>query len=345
MTRIVFLVGAAIALAAAPGTPNPSSHLRTTARQVVHDLLRSVGGFSAGELAALDRGEPLARVLRTDRREIAVMGAVRIRGSRDRLLTRYRDISNLKKSELVLQVGTFGASPSAADVASLTLDPYDLDAPKDCVPGECAVRLSTDAMQAMRRTVNWTAPDARQQSAAAWRGMLAGVARAYAAAGDGALPEYVNKREPLKVADELRVVYDGFGAFAAAAPDFFQYLRNYPRTRLAGTEDILYWSVNDLGIRPVVGITHQTIYAPASGPAIVALKRIYAAHYVDAGLGVTLVTDDGAGGFYMVALERIRTRSLTSFTRTLVRSMVQDKSRAGIEKMLRSSKRAVESTK
>ena len=330
MTRIAFLLGAAIALAAAPQTPN------------VHDLLRSVGGFTAGELAALDRGEPLARVLRTNRREIAVMGAVRIRGSRDRLLARYRDISNLKKSELVLQVGTFGSPPSAADVASLALDPYDLDAPKACVPGECAVRLSSAAMEAMRSRIQWAAPDAHQQSAMAWREMLAGVARAYVTTGDSALPEYVNKKDPLKVADELRVVYDGFGAFAAAAPDFFQYVRHFPRTQLQSTEDLLYWSVNDLGVRPVVGITHQTICAPPSGPALISLKRVYAAHYVDAGLGVTLVANDGAGGFYMVTLDRIRTRSLTSFSRMLVRSIVQNKSRDGIEKMLRSSKRAVE---
>ena len=337
MRASLALIGALIAAAA--GT---SSAARGTSN--VHDLLRATGAFTQADLAALDRGEPLARVLRTERREIAVLGAIRIRGARERLLARYRDFSNLKKSDLVLQVGTFSATPSAADLAALALEPYDLDAPKACVPGECAVRLSTEAMRRMRGAVNWTAPDARHQSAAAWRDMLASVARAYVSGGDTALPEYVNKKDPLKVPDEMRAVYEGFSAFASAAPEFFAYLREYPRARLAGTENLLYWSVNDLGIRPVVGITHQAIYAPRTGPALVALKRVYAAHYVDAGLGVTLAADDGAGGFYMVTLERIRTRSLVSLTRALVRSIVQDKSRSGVEKLLRSSKQSIEST-
>jgi hypothetical protein len=308
-----------------------------------HSLLRAVGQFDPGELAALDRGESIARVLKTGRREIAVLGAIRIHASRDRLLARYRDISHLRRSNLVLQAGTFSSTPSPRDLDIMTFDPYDVDAPKDCVPGDCAVRLSPQAIARFHEKVAWTLPDARQQSAAQWRFVLADVARAYAAGGDAALPVYANKRDPLRVQDEMTAVYDGFAAFAAAAPAFFRCVRDYPRSPLPGVENALYWSVNDLGIRPVMGITHQTIYAPASGPALIALKRIYAAHYVDAGLGVTMVVDDGAGGFYMATLERIRTRSLESFMRALVRSRVQDKSREGVEKMLRSSKRSLES--
>jgi len=307
-----------------------------------HDPLRTVGGFTAAQIAAVDRGEAVAKVLRTERREIAVFGAVRIHGRRDRLIDRYRDVTNLRKSDIVLQIGTFGRPPRTDDLLGLTFEDYDLDAPRNCVPGDCPVRLSADMMTRMRAAVKWGTPDARQQSAAAWRGVLTDLVRGYTNAGDVSLPEYANKEEPLSVRTELDRIYAQFGFLADVSPEFLRYIREYPRVRLEGAEDTIYWSKNDLGIRPVMGITHQATYAPPGKPALIAVKRIYAAHYVDGGLSVTVLTDDGSGGFYMMTIERIRTRSLTSFMRTFVRSTVQNKSRDGVEKMLRSSKRSLE---
>jgi hypothetical protein len=324
------------------GLAGPSASAGRGPATDLQQLWRTVGGFTPSQVSAVERGEPVARVLRTDRREIAIMGAVRIRGARERLIDRYRDISSLRKSELVLQVGTFGRPPRPEDLAALTFEDYDLDAPRSCSVGHCAVRLSADEMSRMRAAVRWDAPDARQQSAAAWREMLGNVARRYVQDGDPSLPVFANKAEPLGVRDELDALYGQFGFLVEMGPEFLRYVREFPRARLPGAEDTLYWSKNDLGIRPVVGITHQVSYAPPEGPAFIAQKRIYAAHYVDGGLGVTMVTDDEAGGFYMTIVDRVRTRSLTGFTRAIVRSIVQDKSRDGVERLLRSSKRSVE---
>ncbi len=309
----------------------------------LQQLWRTLGAFTPAQIAAVERGEPVARILRTDRREIAIMGVVRIRGRREPLIERYRDISNLRKSELVLQVGTFGRPPRADDLHPLAFEAYDLDAPRNCRPGDCAIRASADAMGRMRGGVRWDAPDARQQSAAAWRDMLGALARGYAVEGDAALPALANKPETLSIRAELDALYGQFGYLGEVGPEFLRYVREFPRARLDGVEDTLYWSKNDLGVRPVVGITHQSIYAPPGRPAFIGLKRIYAVHYIDAGLGVTMITGDGGGGFYMTTVDRVRTRSLTGFTRAIVRSIVQDKSRDGVEKMLRSSKHAIES--
>lgn len=308
----------------------------------VGSLLRNVGGFTAAEIAAVGRGEAVAKILRTDRREVAVFGAVQIRGRRDRLIDRYRDVTNLRKSDIVLQIGTFSRPPRTGDLSALTFEDYDLDAPKNCVPGDCPVRLSADMMTRMRAAVKWGTPDARQQSAAAWREVLTDVVRAYMSAGDISLPEYANKKEPLSVQMELDTIYAQFGFLSDLSPELLEYIRRYPRGRLDDAEDTIYWSKNDLGIRPVMGITHQTTYTPPGKPALIAVKRIYAAHYIDGGLSATVLTNDESGGFYMMTIERIRTRSLTGFMRTFVRSTVQDKSRDGIEKMLLSSKRSVE---
>jgi hypothetical protein len=172
----------------------------------------------------------------------------------------------------------------------------------------------------------------------------------YAAAyrSTGALGDYRNKATPLSVAEEFDVLFEESKYFASAVPEFFAYLQGFPRARLAGAEDILYWKKDDIGLRPITSITHLTLYTPPSDgkqlrqPALIGTKQIYATHYFDAGLGLTLAFDDGAAGFYMVSINRARTRSLQSFMRSIVRSMVLRRSRDALEHILRSTKQGLE---
>ena len=128
-----------------------------------------------------------------------------------------------------------------------------------------------------------------------------------------------NKETPLKVAEEFAVLFGESRDFTRLAPDFFGYLREFPQTPLAGAESLLYWSKEDFGIRPVLSVTHLTLYNrayPASRlQGLVATKQIYAAHYFDAGLGLTMAFDDGSSGFYMLTVNRARTRSLMGLLR------------------------------
>jgi hypothetical protein len=311
-----------------------------------HRFLRTVAGFSPAQLAGLDRGEPLAKVLDTDRRQIAVVGAIRVKASRERLFSRYRDVSRLRASAVVLEVGAFGASPGADDLRGLTFEDYDLQTIRDCKPGGCGVRLSTTSMARFSHEVDWRAANWREQAGSVWRRLLAEYAAAYLATGT--LAEYHNREAPLSVAEEFGVLFDESRYFAPVAPEFFAYLQQFPRTRLAGTDNILYWTKDNMGVRPVTSVTHLTLYAPPSDtgsarrPAMIATKQIYATHYFDAALGLTLAFDDNASGFYLLSVNRVRTRSLTSLMRAMVRSTVQRRSRDAMENLLRSTKVALE---
>ena len=141
------------------------------------------------------------------------------------------------------------------------------------------------------------------------------------------------------------MIFDESRALAAAAPSFFGYLRQFPNAKLSGVENILYWSKDDFGIRPVTSITHLTLYNPPPGsrePLAIGTRQIYATHYFDAALGLTLAFDDGASGFYMVSINRARTRSLASLARFIVRGIVVRRSREAVEHMLSSTKRDLE---
>ena len=74
-------------------------------------MLRDVAQVTDAEWAAIARGEAVAKVLATDNREVAVAGAVRIAAASERLAERYREIENLKRSAIVLDVGRFSAPP------------------------------------------------------------------------------------------------------------------------------------------------------------------------------------------------------------------------------------------
>ncbi|HXW07601.1 MAG TPA: hypothetical protein VD833_20365 [Vicinamibacterales bacterium] len=308
-----------------------------------HDFLRTAGGMSEGDLEALDGGRPVARVIETGRREIAVVGAVRIRGPRSRMIARYRDVSNLRKSSLVLQLGVFGRPARSEDLLPLEFEDYDLQAVRDCKPGTCGVRLSPAAMNRFHGSVTWESPDWAMQSAATWRQMLAELMETYQARGDGSLFVYHNREAPVSVAGELQALYLQSSYVTRMAPEPFRHVREFPRSPLAGAENVFYWSKDDFGLRPVLSLTHLVVYdPPAPAPALVATKQIYATHYFDAALGLTLAIDDGSGGFYMVSINRARTRSLTSRFRGVVRSIVQGRSRDALERILGSVKQAVE---
>jgi len=305
-------------------------------------FLRTAAGFTPAELARLDRGEPLAKVLDTDRREVAVVGAVRIAVSQARLFERYRSASSVKTSDVVLETGRFSAPPVPEDLRDLHFEDYDLDTIRACKPGDCGVRLSTRDMERFAHDVNWNAPNWRQQAGDLWRLLLTANATAYLA--NGALGDYRNKATPLDVADEFKVLFDSSEYFEKMSPEFLNYLRRFPAVPLDGTENILFWSKDDIN-RPVTRVTHVSLYPAPTGsvrPGLIAAKQIYAAHYFDAGLALTCAFDDGASGFYMLSLNRVRTRSLTSFLRGVVRSIVQRRSRDAMEGILRSTKAALE---
>lgn len=310
------------------------------------DVLRHIAPIGDEEWAAIERGEPLAKTLDTDAREIAVVGAVRINASSDRLVDRYRAVENLKRSAIVIDVGRFGHPPRSSDLQSAPFEPYSLDL-RSCRPFDCRVRLSEDDIARFQREVDWNAPDWQARSASVWRTVIADHVAAYTRAGRTALPVFANKRDPLSVASEFSGLVTGLEFVRGYAPEFLDYLRELAPPPPNGAEGIVYWSKEDFGIRPVLRVSHQTIYRAREVPAIViAINQIYADHYLDAALTVTLAIDDAGANppaFHLISLSRARTRSLTGFMRSFVRTTVQGRSRDGLRKILAATRTGLES--
>jgi hypothetical protein len=338
----VLLLVAAGGLRAAPVPPGASD---------VRALLREVANFTDADWAAVENGTPVARILETDSREVAIAGAVRIAAPRERLVARLRDVEQLKRSAVVVDVGRFRRPPTAADVAGVPFDDYNLDV-RDCRPGDCRVRLTAEDIDRFRRVVDWRGVDWRTRAASVWREVLAAHAAAYTELGRRGLPVYVNKPEPLNVASELSLLVGNFAFVAPYSPELFAYMKEFGPARPAGTDETLYWTKEDFGVRPVLRISHLTLL-PATGgtsPVLAITNQVYADHYLDAAMGVTLAIETAAAtnagrSFYMVAVNRARTRSLSGILRRMVRGTVQNRSREAMRKILSATKSGLESSR
>ena len=328
----------ALLIGLAAGTLSASSGPAVDARA----LLKEIAPFTDEEIVSIDRGVAIAKVLDTDVREIAVAGAIRIKAPRDRLVARVRDIDHLKRSAIVLDVGRFQDVPAVDDLARAAFEEYNLDL-RECRPGECRVRLTAADIARFHQSVDWAAADWRDRAARTWREVLAAHAAAYARDGRAALPVYTNKVEPLSVAAELAAFGPKFAFVERFSPEFHRYLQQFGSARPSGTQESLYWSKEDFGVRPVFRISHQII-CPTPYAVLIATNQVYADHYLDAALGLTVAVDTGASdGFYMIAVNRARTRSLSGFLRRFARGTVQGRSRDAMRKVLTATRAALES--
>ena len=313
-----------------------------------HAFLRKHLGFTAADLSAMERGEVVTRLPAVgDPREVATFGVIRVQASKEALAARFRDIVAFKKSPNVLAIGRFSQPPRVEDLRGLTMDEEDFDALRVCSVGDCGVKLPAKTINRLRREVNWTAPDARAQVDRLLRQTLVEYAGEYLRGGNAALSEYRDKAAPLRLADEFRALLRQSPYLYEYAPEFHQYLEQFPRKPLPGAEDFLYWSKEKFGFKPVLSVTHVTIYRRNLGAAsslLIASKQIYASHYFDSSLGLTAFVEDRAGApaSYLMYLNRSRADALGGNFSSMKRSLLASELRRGTEQNLRRIRQLLE---
>jgi hypothetical protein len=314
-------------------------------------LLRQNAGLSAADLLALDAGVAVIHTLKTPvREELAHVGAVHINAPSERLVERFRDIERFERGPGVPQIGRFGSSPRMEDLALLTLPAADLKALAMCRPGSCDVQLPAAAMSRFRNEVNWSSPDAGRRVNEVAREVLLALVRAYQAEGNAALGYYDDDGEPIAVAEQFRGLLASSNELPASVPDLIAYLDGYPRRRLSGAEDFLYWSVVDFGLKPTIRVNHVTIYPLASAPSsrvayAIAIKQLYASHYFHSTLELRfLVDDDRAGrrGFWLLSITRSRNDGMTGLKGLFLRPVISRRSGDAVRGYLEHVKRQVE---
>jgi len=317
----------------------------------VESFLTANFRLRAAELRELAENRPISRTLETsDAREIATLGAIRIRVPAAFYIEQLRDVVSFKKSDSVPQIGTFGTPARLEDIRELTLDARDIEALGRCRTGACGVQLSSDALRQFQEEVSWRSPDPAMAANRIMRGVLVDMVNAYRALGDAALMTYVDAKQPVSVAGEFHAMVGSRPSMLERFPLLHQHMQQFPRTAVRDVQDIMYWSKEQLGPRGVVSVTHLAIARlPDSAPAMyaVASRQIYGAHYFDASLGLTVLLRDEAGhanSSYLLYMNRSRLDALGGLLGGLKSSLVRSRARPAMSNSLIEARDRVEKT-
>jgi hypothetical protein len=293
--------------------------------------------FTEANLASLDRGEPVARVLRTkEKGEIAALGVVRVPVSAELFISAFRDIVHFKKASSVLQIGKFSNPPRLEDLNGLTLDSCCLDAIKNCEAGACAMQMSSEMMESFRGELDVHARDYETRANSLARRILLDYVKAYLQVGNPALVEYKDQGRGVRLANEYRSLLEQSHLLTDYAPEFQKYLEDFPKASSPEVEDFIYWSKEKYGLKPVLSITHVAIYKRTLGDrteVLVASKQLYANHYFDGSLGLTVFVEGNertAPCSYLLYLNRSRIGALRGFFAGLKRSVIGPQIRQGL---------------
>ena len=279
-------------------------------------FLRQGIGLDSAQLALIERGEGVVKVLDTkDRRDVALFGIITSPASRDAYLGQVRDFRNSLRTPTRTHFGIFSDPASAADVEAVTVSMRDVEDMKDCRPGNCVVKLPATDMRRIHEETNWSADDIQAQLSAYARRRLVEYVTDYRARGDSAMAIY-DDRGNLDVHSSA-----AFAGLLAESPYVYEnvpslgrYLAAYPREKLAGATEVLFWSEDAMPhLRPILSVTHLVVYTPAELPGVtlVAAKQLYADHYFEAALDLTCVVDR-QGGSYLLVLRRYRFDNMPS---------------------------------
>lgn len=312
---------------------------------VIQRLLMDDFGFARGDLAAIDRGAAVARSLEMrDDREVSAVGAVRIAVPPAFYVEQMLDIVRFKQHEAVLQIGVFGASPVASDMARLTLEREDLNRLRDCSASHCDFNLSLDALARVKAGVTWGTDAGHARATQQFRQVLADLVRDYRVRGDRALMTYAHGSRQLSTAAEFKALVESPPSLLGRFPSLYEHVVQYPAAASPSARDVVYWSKEKVGPRTVTSVTHIALVRLPVGaaPAVYAgaSRQLYGTQLYEASLGVTLVLQNPAdtNGMYLVYANRSRVDAIGGIFGVIKRGVVRSRARAAVPATLERAK-------
>lgn len=322
-------IGAALSgvVAATPDEP--------TARTLLERV-----GFTRHEIERINKREIVARTNDAEGSEVALAVATIMEVPAAFYLEKFRAIESFKTSPEVKQIGRFGRTPSAAEIAPLLLEEEDVDDLRDCRLDGCGLKLDAAGIAQVARR------DATLASASsAMRAYLASYAARYLASGNSALMEYRSTSRPRRILDELAVILSETQYLRQYWPALFDAVANYSGSLPSGLDGFVYWSKEKVGPRAVISLTHVVISPVQNGRAAVATKGIYASHYGDGSLGLTMLLEVGtpdAPRTLVVYVNRSRLDVLGGLFGAIKRPLVRSRARDGAERTMRALRERTE---
>ena len=210
-----------IAAAALPGFSQSNPDLETFFRQNI--------GLSEDQIAAIRSGQAVTTALppRTPA-EVLLFGAVYIHAAPETYFQFARNFDRLRKVPGFLALGVFTNPPQLSDLKGFAFDSDDIEALKNCEPGNCRIQMPATSIEELHRSINWSAPDVDDQVNQLLQKTALELLLAYQREGNEALGVYNDKRDPTAVPEQFAYLLSYDKALSEHEPDFYHYLLVYP---------------------------------------------------------------------------------------------------------------------
>ncbi len=304
-------------------------------------FFRDYVGLKDDQITAIRNGKPVAKVVESRTPdEVFVFGSVYVQSTPEQYLKLASDIDELRKLPSYLAIRRFSDPPQLSDLDGFTLETDDIKQLKNCEPGKCDVQLPTEAMDVFKQSVNWSAPGAANQVNRLAQKMALEAIQRYIQGGNAALGTYMDKHHPAVVGETFTSLLSRSKALPAYLPELERYLLKYPEAKSENIQSEFYWEKVNFGLKPTLRIVQAIVYrGPRStDPAYaVAVKQLYASHYFETALDLTVCVRDQESpdrGFYLITLKGSQQAGLTGLKGGIVRKVAVDKTRSSLERAL-----------
>jgi hypothetical protein len=316
-----------------------------------YKFFREYVGLNDDQIQAIGNGKAIAKVLHSRTPdEVFVFGSVYVDSTPERYLKFASNVQALRKLPSYLAIREFSDPPRLSDFEGFSFEEEDIKELKNCKAGHCVIQLPSETMEAFQQSVNWLAPDRTDQVNRLARQMALECLLRYMQGGNVALGTYRDKSHPTEIAETFQSLLSWSKALPVYLPELESYLLEYPNLRSGNFESRFYWEKVNFGLKPTLRVVQAIVYrgATPAGPAIaVAEKQLYASHYFETALDLTVCVRDTAQprekGFYLMTLKGSKQAGLTGLKGGILRKVAVDKTRSSLEHALVSLKRELES--
>lgn len=310
------------------------------------DVLRSCMAIEARDIARLEAGGTLARVLSEDDGNVAVFGARRVAVDGDRLVAWMQQVEQLRQGKYVESMARFSDPPALEDLARLSLDAYDLQILRECTSTKCRAKLTGREIEILRQEMDPAGRNGDARLDAAFRRLILDRMRGYMEGGHPALGRWVDGRSPEPLDAVFASLLKRTPCVTEQFADLADYLERFPDPVDRRFDTFFYWSKERLGGKPIVSAT-QVVIARGRGDrardALVVGRQLFATHYMNGSLNVTAVVGSGPGSAqYLVILNRTNVDFLRGFFGTFARKAVERRIKSELPAILAQLARKLE---
>lgn len=294
----------------------------TAAAQMKADRFRETltteAAFSEEDFRNLRSGTPVVKLIEPKHRnEIAVVGVIRLASGGPFTLELFRESLTQKKNKSMSSGGLFSNPPKIADVEALELEDRDYRELAKCKIRDCDLNLTAADIGRLKEALSSLDEIARREASSKFvKELLVGYVADYLKRGHNSLSPYANKRDEFDLYASLNSMIEESILICDVSPELAAYVRDFPKSKPAGSESEIRWSQIEFGLNPTIVLTHTIAYSQQSGSSaqhIVVNKQFYGTRYFDASLSIALllaVAEEDGINYYVVFTDRTTTDAI-----------------------------------